>query len=87
MSANAIQPRDTRGTRLTALVSDAEGRWIAGRAEQAGMSVSAYLRERALGADDAALRQVDALIGQIEANLDSAIAALAAANARMEGGR
>ena len=42
-------PPAVRATRLTVLVSAAEAAEIARRAEEAGLSVSAYLRARALG--------------------------------------
>ena len=42
-------PPAVRATRLTVLVSAAEAAEIARRAEDAGLSVSAYLRARALG--------------------------------------
>jgi len=80
---------DARNNRLTALVSDSENEIIAKKAEAAGLSVSAYLRVQALGPEadltsDAALRQVDLLIDRMESDLDSAIAELLAAMARME---
>ena len=58
------------------------------QAAAAGLSVSAYLRDRALGVsanagESAALQQVDALIDRIEADLDSAIAEVSATIARM----
>ena len=79
-----------RTTRLTALVSEAEAAQIARHAEAAGLSVSTYLRDRALGAlakadtgEAAALQQVDALIARMEADLDQATAALSATMARI----
>jgi hypothetical protein len=79
-----------RTTRLTALVSQAEAELIANRAEAAGLSVSAYLRDRALDlsadadtSDTEALRQVDVLVARMEADLDRATAVLAASIARM----
>ncbi len=73
-----------RSTRLTVLVNDGEAAQIARQAAAAGLSVSAYLRERALGiaaapeaSPEAALRQMDGLIARMEADLDGAIAALA----------
>lgn len=73
-----------RSTRLTVLVNDREAAQIARQAAAAGLSVSAYLRDRALGVGaapeasrDAALRQMDTLIARMEADLDRAIAALA----------
>lgn len=73
-----------RSTRLTALVSEAENAKIAARAETAGLSVSAYLRERALGDDQDALNKVDQIIAQMEAALDGATAELAAVLARLD---
>jgi len=80
-----------RTTRLTALVSEAEAAQIAKQAEATGLSVSAYLRDRALGAsaepdagDQAALRQVDALVARMEADLDGAIATVSATIARID---
>lgn len=73
-----------RATRLSALVSVDEGAAIASRAEAAGLSVSAYLRERALGDDEDALRQVDMIIAEMEAALDGATSELAAVLARMQ---
>jgi len=84
----AVSNTEVRGTRLTTLVSNADGQMIARQAEAAGLSISAYLRDRALGiepdaAEQAALRQVDTLIDRIESNLDSAVAELSAVMARM----
>ena len=80
-----------RTTRLTALVSVAEAELIAKRAEAAGLSVSAYLRDRALDlsgdadtSDTEALRQVDFLVARMEADLDRATTVLAASLARMD---
>ena len=44
----------------------------------------AYLRERALGDDEDALRQVDMIIAEMEAALDGATSELAAVLARMQ---
>jgi hypothetical protein len=73
---------------LTALVSEAEAEQVTRQAAASGLSVSAYLRDRALGVapdarESAALRQVDAFIDRIEADLDSAIAEVSATIARM----
>jgi len=89
MVAVVMPAIDGRTTRLTALVTEAEAERVARKAATSGLSVSAYLRERALGvptgADEAAaLRQVDALIDQMEAEFDGAIAALSATMARMD---
>ena len=80
-----------RTTRLTALVSGAEAELISNRAEAAGLSVSAYLRDRALDlsadpdtGDTEALRHVDLLVARMEADLDRATAVLAASLARMD---
>lgn len=73
-----------RVTRLTALVSDEEGAVIAKRAEAAGQSVSAYLRDRALGEDLDALSKIDSIIEQMEVALDSANAEVTAIMARLD---
>ncbi len=88
MVVAAVPKTDVRGSRLTTLVSDKEGQMIAWLAEAAGLSVGAYLRDRAIGVgpdavEQAALCQVDRLIDRIEDNLDSAVAELSAAMARM----
>jgi hypothetical protein len=86
----AVLPAEVaRDTRLTALVSATEAEQIGRRAAAAGLSVSAYLRDRALGLsappdEAAALRQVDTLIDRIEADLDRAVADLAATIARID---
>jgi hypothetical protein len=86
----AVLPAESvRDTRLTALVSAPEAEQIARRAAAAGLSVSHYLRDRALDLsaqpdDAAALRQIDALIDRVEADLDRAVAELAATMARMD---
>ena len=72
-----------RDTRLTARVSAAEAERITQHATAARLSVSAYLCDRALGLSvpreyAAALWQMDALIDRMEADLNSAIAELAA---------
>ncbi|MDA8051333.1 MAG: hypothetical protein M0002_15255 [Rhodospirillales bacterium] len=84
MSLALTPPSAGRTTRLTALVSEAEAQEVARMAKEAGLSISAYLRGCALKAgapagagDDAPLRQADALIARMEADLDGAIAALA----------
>jgi len=61
-----------RDTRLTARLGAAEAEQIVRLAAAAGLSVSAYLRDRALGLsaqpdEAAALRQMDALIERMEA--------------------
>jgi hypothetical protein len=90
MSVATAPTKAGRTTRLTALVSQAEAELIANRAEAAGLSVSAYLRDRALDlsadadtSDTEALRQVDVLVARMEADLDRATAVLAASIARM----
>ncbi len=89
MSIALTSPDPNRTTRLTALVSAAEAEQIARQAAVAGLSVSAYLRDRALGSqhhpeEAAALRQFDTLINRMESDLDGAIADLSAALARMD---
>jgi len=88
MTVAAMPVMEVRTTRLTALVSEAEAAQVAMQAAAAGLSVSAYLRDRALGVssnagESAALQQLDALIDRIEADLDSAIAEVSATIARM----
>jgi hypothetical protein len=90
MSLAVISPEPSRTTRLTALVSGVEAERIARLAAAAGLSVSGYLRDRALNlpgddASSAALRQVDTLIDRMQSELDEAIAALTAALERMSG--
>jgi hypothetical protein len=89
MTVAVIPAVEGRTTRLTALVSEAEAEQVTRQAAASGLSVSAYLRDRALGVapdarESAALRQVDAFIDRIEADLDSAIAEVSATIARME---
>jgi hypothetical protein len=79
---------DVRNNRLTTLVSDVESEVITRKAEAAGLSVSAYLRELALGSpvdarDEAALRQIDLMIERMEGDLDGAIRELSATMTRM----
>lgn len=88
MAVQALAASKVRDNRLTTLVSESEIKLIAEMAGAAGLSVSAYLRERALGpsADPmevAALEKIDALIGGMERKLDEANAELAAALSRM----
>jgi hypothetical protein len=88
MTVAVIPAVEGRTTRLTALVSEAEAEQVTRQAAASGLSVSAYLRDRALGVapdarESAALRQVDAFIDRIEADLDSAIAEVSATIARM----
>lgn len=90
MSVALTSAEPTRTTRLTALVSGPEAERIARHAAAAGLSVSAYLRDRALGrsgdhaAEAAALRQLDTLIERMETDLDSAISVLSATIARID---
>ena len=89
MSVALTAADPNRTTRLTALVSTREAEQIARQAAAAGLSVSAYLRERALGAqaqpdEAAALRQFDTLIERMESDLDDAITSLSATIARMD---
>lgn len=88
MSALVNDPSPARTTRMSALVSDFEAAEIARRANAAGLSVSAYLRERALNLDDHAedadaLRQVDRMIDKMTADVDNAIGVLATTLRRM----
>jgi hypothetical protein len=78
---------DLRRKRLTMFVTNAERETARKRAAAAGLSVGAYIRQRAVGADaelsdEAALHIVDALIDRMEVDLDSAIAALSAMSLR-----
>ncbi len=86
MLATASPLSHPRAVRLSALVSPAENAIIARKAEAAGLSISAYLRERALGDDQDALRQVDAIIAGMEQSLDTAIAEVGIVLARMRAG-
>jgi hypothetical protein len=88
MAMQALPAAGVRDNRLTTLVSDTEIKLISEMAAVSGMSVSAYLRERALGPsadplEAAALEKIDALIGGMERKLDEANAELAAALSRM----
>jgi hypothetical protein len=79
---------ERRRRRGRCAVSEAEAEQVTRQAAASGLSVSAYLRDRALGvapdaSESAALRQVDAFIDRIEADLDSAIAEVSATIARM----
>ena len=89
MTVAVMPATEGRTTRLTALVSEGEAEQVTRQAAAVGLSVSAYLRDRALGisadaGESAALRQVDAFIDRIEADLDSAIAEVSATIARMD---
>lgn len=87
MSVALSSPEPGRTTRLTALVSAAEADAIARLAAAAGLSVSAYLRDRALGSgggDEAALREVDRMIARMEQDLDAAVGEIASVLARMD---
>lgn len=73
---------------MSALVSDFEAAEIARRANVAGLSVSAYLRDRALdlgdrAEDTEALQHIDRMIEKMTADLDQAIGALATSLQRM----
>jgi hypothetical protein len=73
---------------MSALVSDFEAAEIARRANVAGMSVSAYLRDRALDigerAEDAeAIHHVDRMIEKMTTDLDQAIGDLTTSLRRM----
>lgn len=83
----ALKPAaDARTTRLSLLVSAGEAEEIVKAAEACGLSVSSFLRERALGGgrdEAAALRQVDALIDGMTRELDEAVAQLNGVMARL----
>lgn len=80
MPSSTTPRSQVRAIRISALVSEEERDAITARADAASLSVSAYLRLRALGdAADATpqvLAQVDRLIAGMEADLDAATAAL-----------
>ena len=88
MSTEVHEAPDVRATRLSVLVSESEAAEIAQRAEAAGLSMSAFLRNQALGLggkaeEDEALRCVDALIDKMTQDVDAAIAEVGASVARM----
>lgn len=88
MSTAIHEPAGARATRLSVLVSDAEAEQITKQAQASGLSVSAFLRERALGLkgsreEEEALRQVDALIDKMAGNVESAIGQVASTFARL----
>lgn len=77
-----------RATRLSVLVSASEGAEISRRAEEAGLSVSAYLRAQALGTglsetETEAMAIFDRLLDEIAARVDAANTGLAAALGRI----
>jgi len=89
MSLALYDNKGIRAARLSVLVNGAEAEEIAHRAAAAGVSVSAYLRARALGdgvSEDeaAAMRAFDRVIDEMTARVDEANASLEAALARME---
>ncbi|MGH6676759.1 MAG: plasmid mobilization protein [Xanthobacteraceae bacterium] len=85
----AIKPAPSARTiRLTVLVNPAEAAEITRQAAAVGRSVSAWLRDHALEAegsagDDAIIRQVDAVLGRMEADLDGAIDTLSGCLSRL----
>ena len=88
MSTAIHEPTGARTTRLSVLVSDTEAEQITKQAEASGLSVSAFLRERALGLknsreEEEALRQVDALIDKMAGDVESAIGQVASTLARL----
>ena len=87
MRAAALKDDPPRTSRLSTLVSERENKEIEKRAKRAGLSVSAYLRIQALGADEestAAMAEFDRQLDRIESALDLAIGAVAAANAAID---
>jgi hypothetical protein len=89
MTGAVLATKVTRDARLTARVNAPEAERIALQAATAGLSISAYLRDRALGLsaqpdEAAALRQMDALVDRMRADLDCAIVELASTIARMD---
>jgi len=88
MSTAIREPAGTRTTRLSALVTDTEAEQITKQAEASGLSVSAFLRERALGLnrlreEEEALRQVDALIDKMAEDIEGAIDQVASTLTRL----
>jgi hypothetical protein len=80
---------DVRGNRIQVLVSEAEQEQIEAHAAAADRSVSAYLRDLALGEpsdgmEREAMRQFDAILDSMAEALDGAMEAVEAANARMD---
>ncbi|MBV8457587.1 MAG: hypothetical protein JO122_13340 [Acetobacteraceae bacterium] len=89
MSTTVHEAPNARTTRLSVLVSAPEAAEIARRAEAAGLSVSAFLREQALGLanrreDAEALRRVDDLIDRMTRDVDEAIEQVTATLARLD---
>lgn len=77
-----------RAARISVLVSSPEAAQIANDAQAAGLSVSAFLRGRALGlaanrAEEEAMRQVDALLDKMSREVEGAIDQVASALARL----
>lgn len=80
---------NVRSTRLSVLASAAEAEEVARCAEAAGLSVSAFLRARALGLagkreDAEALRRLDELIERMTRDVDEAIEQVTATRARLD---
>jgi hypothetical protein len=76
-----------RATRLSVLVTGSEAAEISRRAEEADLSVSAYLRAQALGtgvAEAEAMAVFDRLLDEMTARIDAANAGLLASLKRME---
>jgi putative heme iron utilization protein len=69
-------------SRLIALVSREEAASIAAKAAAAGLSVSAFLPERALGEEHA--ERFDQVLDRIESDLAAAVTTVDAALARMD---
>ncbi len=84
----ALQDADgARATRLSVLVTGSEAAEISRRAEEADLSVSAYLRAQALGtgvAEAEAMAVFDRLLDEMTARIDAANAGLLASLKRME---
>jgi hypothetical protein len=86
--SSALQNADgARATRLSVLVTGSEAAEISRRAEEADLSVSAYLRAQALGtgaAEAEAMAVFDRLLDEMTARIDAANAGLLASLKRME---
>jgi len=84
----ALQDADgARATRLSVLVTSSEAAEISRRAEESGLSVSAYLRGQALGtgaAEAEAMAVFDKLLDEMTVRIDAANAGLLASLKRMD---
>jgi len=89
MSTALHDPSGARATRLSVLVSGSEAEEISHRADEAGLSVSAYLRAQALGTglsviEAEAMVIFDRLLDEMTARVEDANAGLVASLKRMD---